>query len=378
MSTRILIVGAGFYGATLAEQLSHFRNVEVRIIDSRSHVAGNAYSYIEKSTEIEVHKYGTHLFHTNNEEIWKYISRFTQFNNYQHKVITRYKDKFYNMPINLLTISSFYGKSFTPEEAKKLIFENGSNGEDAENLEERAISLIGRDLYQAFIEGYTWKQWQTHPRDLPAEIITRLPVRFNFDDRYFSDKYQGIPIDGYTAIFEKMLDRLNIKTNLNVDYFDLEPSDKKADFVVFSGPIDRFFQYKHGLLGWRTLDFEWEVHEGTDFQGALVINEADISVPYTRTHEYRHLHPERNYQSNKTIIAREFSRLAVETDEPYYPINSATDRIVLSKYRDEASRLNTTLFGGRLGRYQYLDMHMAIGAALKDARKIAENLSLIK
>ena len=273
-----------------------------------------------------------------------------------------------------MTISSFYGKPFSPEEAKNKMQILQDADINVGNLEDKAISLIGEELYLALIKGYTWKQWQTAPKDLPADVITRLPMRFNFDDGYFTDRYQGLPVDGYFSIFNRMLDKKNIEISLNTNYFNLSNSETNADWTFFTGAIDSYFEYKYGELGWRTLDFEWEHHEVTDYQGTAVINEADLSVPYTRTHEFRHLHPERNYPAGKTIVAREFSRLAVEGDEPYYPINTEFDRKKLEDYRNEARKCKNITFGGRLGRYQYLDMHMAIGAAFKDFHAILEKL----
>jgi UDP-galactopyranose mutase len=371
---RILIVGSGFYGSTLAHLLSDVPGTEILIVEAREHIGGNAYSYVDEHTGIEVHKYGSHLFHTDSEKIWNFINRFSKFNNYRHKVITRFGDQYFPMPINLMTISSFYGKTFSPDEARAKMQTQGSVPKTIDNLEEKAISLIGEDLYLALIKGYTWKQWQTPPNQLPSDIITRLPVRFDFEDSYFTDRYQGLPIDGYSSIFHKMLDKENIQICLNTNFFDMTKEERKADWIIFTGPIDRFFEFKYGELGWRTLDFQWEYHDSGDYQGTSVINEADIDVEYTRTHEFRHLHPERDYPLSKTVIAREFSRMAQKGDEPYYPINTEADRGMLEKYRNEAKKQQNMTFGGRLGRYQYLDMHMAIGAAFKDFETILKNL----
>ncbi|MGH3322056.1 MAG: UDP-galactopyranose/dTDP-fucopyranose mutase family protein, partial [Streptosporangiaceae bacterium] len=235
---------------------------------------------------------------------------------------------------------------------------------DARNLEEKAISLVGRPLYEAVIRGYTAKQWQTDPRDLPAGIITRLPVRYTFDNRYFNDTYEGLPVDGYTPWLQRMADHPNVEVRLNTDFFDLRPDILGNVPVVYTGPLDQYFAYAEGELGWRTLDFEIEVKPTGDYQGTSVMNYADEDIPYTRIHEFRHFHPERDYPTDKTVIMREYSRFAKRGDEPYYPINTAEDRERLRSYRDMAKREPDVLFGGRLGTYKYLDMHMAIASAL--------------
>lgn len=367
----LLVVGSGFFGLTIAEQAASQLSCKVTVIDRREHIGGNAYSYADPQTGIEVHKYGAHLFHTSNERIWEYVNRFTSFTDYVHRVYTNHKDEVYPLPINLGTINQFFGKAFSPEEAKSLIaLQSGEfTSDEAQNLEEKAISLIGRPLYEAFIRDYTAKQWQTDPRELPSSIISRLPVRYNYDNRYFNDKYEGLPVDGYTAWIEKMAESPLIDVRLGVDFFDeSQPLNRQETVgivpIVFTGAIDRYFDYQHGELGWRTLDFEQEVVDVGDFQGTSVMNYADASIPYTRIHEFRHFHPEREYVKNKTFIMREFSRFATKDDEPYYPVNTADDRSKLLKYRDLANAETGVFFGGRLGSYQYLDMHMAIGSAL--------------
>jgi UDP-galactopyranose mutase len=367
----VIVVGAGFYGATLAERTAAVLGRKVCVLERRSHIGGNSYSEKDPATGIEYHKYGSHLFHTNSEEVWRYLRRFTDFTNYRHRVLTVHKDQVYPMPINLGTICAFFGRHLTPSQAREMIHRQ-SNAEEvarAENLEEKAIALIGRPLYEAFIRGYTKKQWQTDPRQLPASIISRLPVRFNFEPYYFSDKYEGLPVDGYTAVFRRMLDSPLIDIRLGVDFFDVRETLEAHQLVIYTGPIDRYFDYRLGELAWRTLDFEREAVAMDDYQGAAVINYADEDVPYTRIHEFKHLHPERRYQPGRTLICREYSRFARRDDEPYYPVNTARDRQVFAAYQRLAARERNVLFGGRLGSYQYLDMHQAIGAALSDFRK---------
>ena len=367
----VIVVGAGFYGATLAERVANGLGRSVCVLERRRHVGGNSYSEADDATGIEYHKYGSHLFHTNSDEVWNYLRRFTTFTNYRHRVLTVHNGQVYPMPINLGTICAFFGRYMSPAEARKLI-EGQIAAEgvgDANNLEEKAVSLIGRPLYEAFIRGYTKKQWQTDPRRLPAGVITRLPVRFNFEPYYFADKYEGLPADGYTALFRRMLDSPRIDVLLGVDFFDVRDGLGPDRLVVYTGPIDRYFDYRLGELGWRTVDFEKEVVAVDDYQGAPVVNYADEEVPFTRVHEFKHLHPERRYNPGQTVIYREYSRFAARGDEPYYPINTARDRELSAAYGRLAARERNVLFGGRLGSYQYLDMHQAIGAALSDFRK---------
>ena len=269
--------------------------------------------------------------------------------------------------MNLALINQFFGQSYTPEEARALVAKQASEIDtaDAKNLEEKAISLIGRPLYEAFVKGYTAKQWQTDPKELAAEIITRLPVRYDFNNRYFNDKYEGLPVDGYTAWLERMVDHPNIEVRLNTDFFDVRDEYVGKVPIVYTGPLDAYFANSAGELSWRTVDLKVSVEPVGDFQGTSVMNYADEDVPYTRIHEFRHFHPERDwYPKDKTVIVHEYSRFAEKGDEPYYPINTPEDRAKLLAYRDLAKAEPDVLFGGRLGTYKYLDMHMAIGSAL--------------
>ncbi|SEG79547.1 UDP-galactopyranose mutase [Thermomonospora echinospora] len=361
----LVVVGSGFFGLTVAERCANLFGKRVLILERRDHIGGNAYSESEPETGIEVHRYGAHLFHTSNERVWEYVNRFTAFTDYRHRVYTNFKGRVYSLPINLGTICEYFGRAFTPDEARALVAEQAAEVSDPRNLEEKAISLIGRPLYEAFIRGYTAKQWQTDPRELPAEIITRLPVRYTFDNRYFNDKYEGLPVDGYTAWLERMADHPNIEVRLGTDFFEQRGDIVGNVPVVYTGPLDRYFGYAEGELGWRTLDFDLEVKPTGDFQGTPVMNYADEDVPYTRIHEFRHFHPERDhYPADKTVIMREYSRFASRDDEPYYPINTPDDRARLLRYRQMAKGEDGVLFGGRLGTYKYLDMHMAIASAL--------------
>jgi UDP-galactopyranose mutase len=367
----ILVVGAGFFGATIAERVANDARVPVLVLDKRSHIGGNSWSEVDAKTGIEYHVYGSHLFHTGSEEVWRYVTRFSEFSNYRHRVFTVHRDQVYSMPINLGTMSAYFKRHLTPDQARELIqAEIRREGlSTPANLEEKAISLIGRSLYEAFIKGYTEKQWQTDPRELPSSIITRLPVRMTFNDRYFSDSYEGLPRDGYAAVFQRMLSNSYIKVELNTDFHDLVDGLSPRQMVIYTGAIDRFFEYRCGRLGWRTLRFEREVVTTDDFQGTSVMNYADIEIPFTRIHEFKHLHPERRYEPRQTLIAREYSRFASPTDEPYYPIATSEDKNRFAAYKELASTVPNVIFAGRLGSYKYIDMHQAIGAALRTYEK---------
>ncbi|OLF07588.1 UDP-galactopyranose mutase [Actinophytocola xinjiangensis] len=366
----LVVVGSGFFGLTIAERVATQLDKRVLVLERRSHLGGNAYSEPDPETGIEVHRYGAHLFHTSNKRVWDYVNQFTSFTGYQHRVFARVKDQVYAFPMNLGLINQFFGRSFTPDQARALIAEQSAEFEtaNAQNLEEKAISLIGRPLYEAFIRGYTIKQWQTDPTELGENIITRLPVRYTFDNRYFNDTYEGLPVDGYTAWLTKMADHPNIEVRCDVDYFDVRDRIPAGVPTVYTGPLDRYFDYSAGRFTWRTVDFESEVVPTGDFQGTSVVNYNDEEVPYTRIIEFRHFHPERkHYPTDKTVVFREFSRFAEEKDEPYYPINTPENRAKLERYRELAkieAKDRNLIFGGRLGTYKYLDMHMAIGSAL--------------
>ena len=364
----IVIVGSGFFGLTIAERCANDLGLKVLVLERRHHIGGNAYSERNPETGVEVHKYGAHLFHTSNERVWEYVNRFTSFTDYKHRVFGKYQGQVYSLPMNLGLINQFFGRSYTPDEARALIAEQSSEiaTEDATNLEEKAISLIGRPLYEAFIKGYTAKQWQTEPTALSADIITRLPVRYTFENRWFNDTHEGLPVDGYTAWLERMADHPGLEVRLETDWFDVADQYKGKVPVVYTGPVDEYFGNCEGRLSWRTVDLEESVQDVDDFQGTGVVNYNDQDVPYTRIIEFKHFHPERvkTHIPGKTVIVHEYSRFAGDDDEPYYPINTAEDREKLLRYRDLAKAEPMVLFGGRLGTYKYLDMHMAIGSAL--------------
>jgi UDP-galactopyranose mutase len=363
---KYLVVGAGFFGAVIAERLAAGRGERVAVIDRKPHIGGNSFSAADPATGIECHCHGSHIFHTANREVWDYLNRFTTFNSYRHRVLTHYGGAVYQMPINLATLNKFYGKTMTPAQAAALLAaETASfNGANPASLEEKAIAQIGVPLYEAFIRGYTRKQWETDPRELPAGIINRLPVRFSYKSDYFNDPWQGIPLDGYHALFDRLLAHPLITVHLDTDFFAVREQLPRDCTIVYTGPIDRFFDYRFGRLGWRTLDFEKEVLPLGDYQGTTVMNYAEETVPYTRIHEFRHYHEERSYPLDRTVIYREYSRTPRDGDELYYPINTAVDRSLLALYQEECRKTPDVIFGGRLGSYQYLDMDKSVAAAL--------------
>lgn len=371
MQCDYLIVGAGLFGAVMAERLANDKKAKIIVIDKRSHIGGNCYSKYDEETDIEYHLYGTHIFHTSSEKVWNYITQFTEFNGYYHQVLTTYKNKVYQMPINLKTINSFYNLNLKPYEVDKFLKKEASksNITKPKNFEEKAISLIGKPLYEAFIKGYTTKQWGKSPTELPAGILKRLPVRSSYKDDYFHDaRWQGIPVDGYTAIFEKMFKSSNIEVHLNCNYFDHKNKFDVNEKIIYTGPIDRYFNYQLGHLEWRSIELEQKVVNVEDFQGTSVMNFAEESVEYTRIHEPRHLHPERTYTKDKTIIFYERSK--EDPNNPYYPINTETNRTLYKKYRELADNEKDLIIGGRLGNYAYYDMDKTILAALNCYRKL--------
>lgn len=362
---KYLVVGAGFYGAVIAERIANDLGEKVLVVDKRKHIAGNCYSNPESSTGIECHEYGSHIFHTSDERVWNYIKGFTTFNSYIHTVLTKSSGCVFQIPINLATINSYYSKSFNPSEARKFLKSKISdeNIKNPKNFEEKAISLIGRDLYSAFIKGYTLKQWETNPTNLPAETISRLPVRYNYNNRYFSDRYEGIPTNGYTHLFENLLRQNNITISLGVDFFNIREKIPNDCQIIYSGPIDKYFDYKYGQLGWRTVRFEKEILDIDDFQGTSVMNYANENCAFTRIHEFKHFHPEREAQRG-TVIYKEFSEFPTKNSEPYYPINTLKDQKIYQKYLSEAAKEKNVHFGGRLGAYKYWDMDKCIAKAL--------------
>jgi len=363
---KYIVVGAGFWGSVFAERLASVLNEKVLVIDKRKHIGGNSYSEKDIKTGIECHKYGSHVFHTSSQDVWKYINKFSGFNTYQHKVLINSKNKIYSMPVNLGTINSFYNLNLKPFEVDSFLKKEKGKIKNPKNFEEKAVSLIGYNLYEAFIKNYTLKQWKTDPKNLPAEIITRLPVRKNYNADYFADKYQGMPLDGYYGLFNKLLEHRNIEVKLGVDYYKIKNNVPKDCKIIFTGMIDRFFDYKYGHLDWRSLKFVWQRHNYADFQGVATVNYADLEVDYTRIHEFKHYHPERKnvFESKKTIICIEYPQDYKEGKEAYYPVNNKKNTGLYAKYKKEILKNKNIIIGGRLGSYQYWDMDKTIENSL--------------
>ncbi len=354
-----IIVGAGLFGAIFAYEANK-KGKKCLVIEKRSQIAGNIYT--EEVEGIQVHKYGAHIFHTNNKEIWNYINQFAEFNRYTNSPIARYKDELYNMPFNMNTFHALWGV-FTPEEAKNKIEEEKKKYgvENPKNLEEQAINLVGKTIYEKLVKGYTEKQWGKRATELPSFIIKRLPVRFTYDNNYFNDLYQGIPIGGYTKIIEKMLS--NIEVKLNCDFFEDEDNFKMmAEKIIFTGPIDAYYHFKYGELEYRSLKFETEVLDMSNYQGNAVVNYTEYDIPYTRIIEHKHF--EYGTQE-KTVITREYPEKWEQGEEPYYPINDDKNNELYEKYKNLAKEDNNVIFGGRLGQYKYYDMDKVIAEALK-------------
>ncbi|MCT3700305.1 UDP-galactopyranose mutase [Elizabethkingia anophelis] len=364
---KYLIVGAGFSGAVLAEQLSKDSDNEILVIDERSHVGGNCYTERDKDTDVMVHVYGPHIFNTDNKEVWDYIQQFCEMVPFVNRVKSIYQGNVYSMPINLHTINQFFGRTLNPDEAKGFIESLADNSIiEPQNFEEQAMRFIGKDLYRAFFYGYTKKQWGCEPTELPASILKRLPVRFNYNDNYYANPYQGIPKEGYTAIFDKMLDAPNIEVRLNTK-FDPTWDLSTYDHVFYTGPIDAFFDYKFGRLSYRTVYFEKGIAEG-DYQGNAVINYADPEVAYTRVHEHKHFTPWEEH--SKTVYFKEYSKETEEEDVPYYPKRLKGDMDKLELYQKEVESLKSITFLGRLATYRYMDMHHVIAEALAKIKQL--------
>lgn len=353
-----LIVGAGLYGAVFAQQAVR-RNKKVLVIDKRNHIGGNIYT--ENIEGINVHKYGAHIFHTSDKEVWNYINKFAEFNRYTNSPVAIYKDELYNMPFNMNTFNKLWGV-VTPKEAKdKIEKEKEEAGiTDPKNLEEQAISLVGKTIYEKLVKGYTEKQWGMKATELPNFIIKRLPVRFTYDNNYFNDRYQGVPIGGYTKIIEKMLEGVEVK--LNYDFFEhKEELSNIAKKIIFTGPIDQYYNYCFGELQYRSVQFETELLDIDNYQGNAVVNYTEYEIPYTRIIEHKHF--EFGNQP-KTIISKEYSDTWNREKEPYYPINNKRNNELYEKYKKLADKDEKVIFGGRLGQYKYYDMDVTIKEAL--------------
>lgn len=359
---KILLVGAGLSGAVIGRELAEAGH-DCRIIDSRPHIAGNCHTERDGDTGVMMHVYGPHIFHTDDEDVWDYVNRFARFLPFQNRVKTTAQGQVYSLPINLLTINQFFGTTLRPDEARAFIKEKADTSiADPQTFEEQALRFVGPELYEAFFKGYTEKQWGCSPTELPASILKRLPVRFNYDDNYFFHRFQGIPQDGYTAMVAAILDHTRITVELNTDYHPDMAAD--TDHVFWSGPLDGYFDYRLGRLGYRTLDFERFTDEG-DYQGCAVMNYGDRDVPYTRITEHKHFSPWESHAG--TVCYREYSREAEPGDTPYYPIRLVQEKALLEQYVELARATSGVTFVGRLGTYRYLDMDMTVREALETA-----------
>lgn len=366
-----LIVGAGLYGAVCAYELTK-RGKKCLVIDKRNHVGGNVYT--EEIEGINVHKYGPHIFHTSDKTIWDYVNQFAEFNHYVNMPVARYKNKIYDLPFNMNTFTKLWPDVFTPQDAMQHIAKERQKKftEEPQNLQEQAINLVGKTIYKKLIKGYTEKQWGKPCTELPAFIIKRLPVRFTFDNNYFNDRYQGIPVGGYTRMIEKMLAQATVK--LNYDYFAHKKElDNLAHKIIYTGAIDQYFDYVYGALEYRSIYFETEILDLPNYQGNAVVNYTDKDIPYTRVIEHKHFE---FGQQPKTVISKEYSRTWKVGDEPYYPINDAKNNVLYLKYLKLSQREPNVIFGGRLGEYKYYDMDDVVAVALKQVDKLLKQDSL--
>lgn len=360
---KILIVGAGLSGAVIGRELAQ-EGYQVDILDSRDHIGGNCHTVRDEATGVMVHVYGPHIFHTDDAEVWDYVNGFTTFMPYKNRVKTTSGGQVFSLPVNLHTINQFFGKTFRPDEARVFLEEQADKTiSDPQTFEEQALRFVGNDLYEAFFKGYTQKQWGCSPTELPASILKRLPVRFNYDDNYFFHKFQGMPANGYTEMIEGILDHPNIHVSLETSF----QRDQVPGYahVFYSGPLDGYFDYELGRLGYRTLDFERFTYDG-DYQGCAVMNYGDVAVPYTRITEHKHFSPWEEHKGS--VCYREFSRACGPDDIPYYPIRLVEEKAQLADYIARAEQEKDVTFVGRLGTYRYLDMDVTIREALDTAR----------
>lgn len=361
-----LIVGAGMFGSVCARELTN-RGYSCLVIDKRNHIGGNCYSYKKNNTDI--HNYGAHIFHTSSTKIWNYINQFVTFNNYKHHVVANYNNEIYSLPFNMWTFNKFWNIT-TPDEAKSIIDSQKFIGNPT-NLEEQAISMVGKDIYEKLIKGYTTKQWMMDPKTLPKDIIKRLPLRFTYDNNYFHDTYQGIPTNGFTELFEKLLDGSALE--LEVDYFaNRERLDSLAKRLIYTGSIDKFYDYTYGILEYRPLRFEHSEIDSVNYQGHSVVNYTDSRTPFTRIIEHKHFNLTSANKDSKTIISKEYPIAWTGHEEPIYPINNQQNNNIYSQYVKLNNSQNKVIFGGRLAEYKYYDMHQVIGSALAITESLVE------
>ena len=362
MPFRFLIVGSGFSGAVLANQLVKNLDCRIDIFEERDHIAGNCHTSRDEETGIMVHRYGPHIFNTDKKEIWDFVNSFTEFRPYVHRVKALYNGNVYSLPVNLLTLNQLFKRTFTPQSAREFLNTLADKTIiEPKNFEEQALRFIGKELYQAFFYGYTKKQWGCEPAELPASILKRIPVRFNYDDNYHNNSYTGIPVEGYTYLIQKLLDHPSVSIHLNKK-FSSSGEVSSYDHIFYTGPIDAWFNYEYGRLGYRTVTFESSIHDG-DYQGVTQMNYCDENIPYTRIAEHKHFTPWEHHE--KTIVFKEFSKETTKDDVPYYPKRLNQDKKLLDQYRQKATMLSNVSFLGRLATYRYMDMHHVIGEALQ-------------
>ena len=368
-----VIVGAGLFGITLAECLC--KNNKVIIVEKRNVIGGNCYDYEDNETGITIHKYGPHILHIEDQEVLDYIKQFTEFNNYKHQVRTKYKNKIYEFPINLSTINSFYGLALTPSEVEDFLYQEAkkANINKPKNMAEKIISIVGEPLFTAFFKDYTFKQWGKDPYSLPESIVQRIPIKNNYDNGYYKKRFNGIPLFGYCKMFNKMLNSKNIELILNTDFFSDRDYFLSKGSVIYTGPIDRFFNFCHGNLEYRSIKFQEERHQICDFQGISVMNYPELCYDYTRICEPKHFYPERRkiFSQKKTIIYKEIS-FYDDNAEKYYPVRDYKNLKLLDKYINESRKIKNVFFGGRLGEYKYFDMEDTIKSAFSLYKKISE------
>jgi len=359
----LTIAGAGLFGLTVARLCAEELDRRVIIYETRDHIGGNAYSYVDQKTNIDIHKYGSHIFHTSNQKVWDFVNRYSGWIPYEHKVYSTSKNEIFSLPVNLSTIEKFAGRNMTPEEAKIWILNaTRSTTSDPKNFEELAISSVGVEIYERLFKGYSIKQWGSSPSRIQSNVFKRLPIRFDYNNNYFSDDFQAIPSKGYGEFLETLANHKNIEVMTGVKHKGLAQQDSTP--LIFTGPIDSYFQHSYGVLPWRTLDFELTTLNQNQYQDFPVLNYADVDVPWTRIHEFKHFPTELQHKAGFTVVAKEFSRAAESNDEPYYPIEGDLSREALLKYREIAKQSQNVLFAGRLGSFKYLDMHMAIASAM--------------
>jgi len=358
---KVLIVGAGFAGSTFA-RIAAENGFSVEIIDKRDHSGGNSYSYKDSETGIEIHKYGPHIFHTSNDKVFKFISHFTKFNEYIHKVKAITNGQVFSLPINLHTINQFFGKVFSPREAQQFIEEKQVRIDRPNNFEEVLLASLGRELYEAFFKNYTIKHWGMDPKEIPASTAKRLPLRYDYNDSYFNDKYQGIPVEGYGVLFERILEHSNITVSIKTSFNDVRSEwRKKYDYLIFTGSIDEYYDYRHGNLPYRTVTFE-EIRD-EEIQGSAVINYTDASVPFTRIHEHKYFTPDIEYKNS--VAYKEFSAATTSEKNPFYPINDESGKAIYDQYKEVAEQENDVMFIGRLAEYRYYNMDQVIDSSMK-------------